>query len=150
MQISSILKANCTRAKISGGSKKRLIETLAGIFANAEESLDETELFQHMIARERLGSTGIGGGIAIPHCRFNTGGATLCACITLDEGIDFDAVDGKPVDLVFAMLVPEDAQDEHLQTLASLAETLQNADFVKRLRTCNSDQELFKVASSVN
>lgn len=150
MQISSILSAERTRAKITGGSKKRLIETIAGLFHASDESLDQTELFQQIIARERLGSTGIGGGIAIPHCRFSTEGATLCACVTLDQAIDFDAVDGKPVDVVFAMLVPENAQDEHLQTLATLAETLQRENFVKRLRACKNNEELFKAAASVN
>ncbi|ACR11548.1 PTS sugar transporter subunit IIA [Teredinibacter turnerae] len=150
MQISTILNAKRTRAKIAGGSKKRLIETLAGIFSESDTGLDQTELFQHIFARERLGSTGIGGGIAIPHCRFNTEGATLCACVTLEEAIDFDAVDSKPVDLIFAMLVPENAEDEHLQTLAALAETLQRDDFVKRLRNCKTDEELFNVASGVN
>jgi len=150
MQISSILSPERTKAKLADGSKKRLLETLAEVFASAIPEADEGELFQSFIGRERLGSTGIGQGIAIPHCRFATGGATLCACLTLSEPVDFDAIDGKPVDLVFAMLVPEQAEESHLQVLATLAEALQNPQFTQQMRTCTEDQQLYKVASGVN
>ncbi|WP_188149983.1 PTS IIA-like nitrogen regulatory protein PtsN [Teredinibacter waterburyi] len=150
MQISSILSADRTKARVVGGSKKRLLENLAQTFADALPDADPTELFQNLINRERLGSTGIGKGIAIPHCRFATGGKTLCACFTLDEPVDFDAIDGKPIDLIFAMLVPEDAAASHLETLAELAQALQTDTFVKALRKSDSDMELFRVASGVN
>ncbi|WP_185235013.1 PTS sugar transporter subunit IIA [Teredinibacter franksiae] len=150
MQISSLLSEDRCKAATSDSSKKRLLENLAGIFAHAIEGTNETALFQSLVSRERLGSTGIGQGIAIPHCRFATGGETLCACITLEQPIDFDAVDGEPVDLVFAMLVPENAEDAHLQTLSSLAENLQDPSYAKRLRACHNNQELFRIASGVN
>lgn len=150
MQIASILNLERTRARIAGGSKKRLLETLADLFASSLDEADENTLFQHLFSRERLGSTGIGHGVAIPHCRFDTQGRTLCACLTLETPIDFDAVDSQPVDLIFAMLVPEDAEESHLQTLAVLAEALQEPGFTQRLRSCTSDKELFEVASAVN
>ena len=150
MQISSILSADRTKAKVVGGSKKRLLENLAQIFADALPDADPTELFQSLINRERLGSTGIGQGIAIPHCRFATGGETLGACVTLDAPVDFDSIDGKPIDVIFAMLVPEDAAASHLETLAELAQALQTDTFVKALRKSDSDMELYRVASGVN
>ncbi|SMF54170.1 PTS IIA-like nitrogen-regulatory protein PtsN [Alteromonadaceae bacterium Bs31] len=141
-----MLTAERTRAKVNGVSKKRVLETLAQLFAPSITDADETTIFQNILGRERLGSTGIGHGIAVPHCRYTTGGETLCACLTLDEPIDFDAIDSEPVDIVFAMLVPEDAEDSHLQTLAQLAESLQDGSFTGRLRKCASDSELFQIA----
>lgn len=144
MLIESMLSRARTRAKITGGSKKRLIETIASVFAEDVQNLNVDELYQHLLNREKLGTTGIGGGIAIPHCRFNTGGATYCVCLTLDQPIDFDAVDDQPVDVIFAMLVPEDAENDHLKILAGLAEVLQNPAFVKNLRATKDDEVLFK------
>lgn len=147
MHIESILTPGCTRAKLVGGSKKRVLEQLAHIFSSAIEDLSEDSLFQSLIGRERLGSTGIGQGIAIPHCRSDTGGKTICACITLDDAVDFDAVDSEPVDLIFAMVVPEEATSEHLETLACLAEQLQEGDYVRALRRACTDDQLYRAAT---
>lgn len=129
-------------------SKKRVLETLARLFSEHMNLEDSGELFQELINRERLGSTGIGDGIAIPHCRFQTNGQTLCACITLDNPIDFDAIDNKAVDVVFAMLAPEDAENSHLETLANLAEALQKPDYVNNLRNAKNSSELYSAAIS--
>jgi len=147
MQISSILTTERCRAGITCSSKKRLMEILAELFGASLPDVDENAVFEALLARERLGSTGIGQGIAIPHCRFPTGGETLCACVTLSEAMNFDAVDSAPVDVVFAMLVPEEAEASHLQTLAALAEALQNGSYARRLRQSATDSELYTVAS---
>jgi len=147
MKITSILTADRTRCNANGVSKKRVLETLAELFAPALEEADETAVFQNLINRERLGSTGIGHGIAIPHCRCATAGETLCACLTLKDPVDFDAIDNEPIDIVFAMLVPEDAEESHLQTLAQLAEALQKPSFTSKLRSCASDAELYRAAT---
>ncbi len=146
MNIETMLTAGRTRAKVTGVSKKRVLETLAELFAPSLAEADENTIFQNILGRERLGSTGIGHGIAVPHCRCATSGETLCACLTLDKPVDFDAIDSEPVDIVFAMLVPENAEESHLQTLAQLAESLQDGSFTQQLRTCKSDEELFEVA----
>lgn len=148
MDIHSILTASRTKAHVDGISKKRVLETLASVFADDISDFNVDELYQNLINREKLGTTGIGGGIAIPHCRFNTGGATYCACLTLEKPIDFDAVDNKPVDIIFAMLVPENAESSHLEMLAKLAEMLQQPAFVQRLRDASSDAELYDIAVS--
>lgn len=147
MLIESILTLARSKAKIEGGSKKRVIETLAKIFADNIEGFKVDDVYQSLINREKLGSTGLGGGIAIPHCRFDTQGETYGVCVTLDEAIDFDAVDGKPIDLVFAMLVPENAEKSHLEFLASLAEMMQNQSFVSRMRAAKSDEDLFQLVT---
>ena len=99
MQIKSLLNESLTFAKVEAASKKRVIDTIAETIAEHTNGIDASELFMHLIAREKLGSTGIGQGVAIPHCRFPTGGKTLCVCLTLEKPIDFDAVDQNPVDL---------------------------------------------------
>lgn len=146
MLISSMLSPTRTRAKVEGSSKKRVLQTLAKLFADQIEGLDQDKLFQSLLNRERLGSTGIGEGIAIPHCRFDTGGSTYAACMSLNEPVDFDAIDSKPVDIVFAMLVPENAEQSHLETLASLAEAMHQHQFVNSLRKAATDRQLYDAA----
>lgn len=118
----------------------------ANAIAQDIPAIDADELFRRLIGRERLGSTGIGHGVAIPHCRVENCTGTVGALITLAEPIDFDAIDSQPVDILFAMLVPEDAHDEHLQTLATLAGALNNPEYRQRLRRAQSDEALYQAA----
>ncbi len=147
MWIKSVLTEELTIAHVESASKKRVIDTLAQLFADHFEEIDADLLFKHLIGREKLGSTGIGDGIAIPHCRFPTQGRTLCACLTLAEAIDFDAIDHNPVDVVFAMIVPEGEDKQHLENLASLASALQNKSFVQGLREARDSHELYLAAT---
>lgn len=146
MPLDQMLAANRIACQAECTSKKRALETLADLIASSVPSLSADELFQHLFSRERLGSTGIGAGIAIPHCRFATDGASLSAVMTLSQPIDFDAADGKPVDVLIAMLVPEDADNAHLQNLAKLAEALQESDYANRLRAAQNNAALFTAA----
>ncbi|MDO3382851.1 PTS IIA-like nitrogen regulatory protein PtsN [Gilvimarinus algae] len=146
MHIEQILAPQRTLSHIEGVSKKRALEILANTIAEQEQGLDADDIFRRLIARERLGSTGIGHGVAIPHCRIPGCAATLGALITLKEPIDFDAVDGEPVDVLFAMLVPEQANDEHLQTLASLASALNDDGFRQALRSADTAAVLYQTA----
>lgn len=147
MDIKTIITPGRTLCGIEGVSKKRALEILANTIAEDVPAIDADDLFRRLIARERLGSTGIGHGIAIPHCRVSNCEGTIGALITLKEPIDFDAIDSEPVDVLFTMLVPENAHGEHLQTLASLASMLNDAEFRDRLRAADSDQALFDVAT---
>jgi len=149
MPIDATIAPLATCANIHIQSKKRLIETLAHTFEQAYEGIDKNTLFDKLVERERLGSTGIGSGIAIPHCRFDTQGRTLCACLTLDEPIDYDAHDNKPVEVVFAMLVPLDANDAHLENLAQIAATMSNADNIALFKKANGDESLHQALSHV-
>ncbi len=146
MQIKAIINPRRTLCGVEGGSKKRALELLANTIAQDVPEIDADDLFRRLIARERLGSTGIGHGIAIPHCRVENCSGTVGALITLSEPVDFDAIDSQPVDILFAMLVPENAHDEHLQNLAALAGALNNADYRQRLRSAKSDDELYQAA----
>ena len=146
MQIAQILSPERTLSRIEGVSKKRALEILANTIAESIPGMDADDIFRRLIAREKLGSTGIGHGIAIPHSRLPGCDATIAALITLKAPIDFDAIDGNPVDVLFAMLVPDQANDEHLHTLAALAGALNEGDYRQSLRDADSAAALYAAA----
>ena len=148
MKITDVLTPAMTECNLQGGSKKRVLENLS-IFITEQLGGDAEQtdtLFHSLVARERLGSTGIGDGIAIPHCRA-PGFKRIHGClIKLNKPVDFDAIDDEPVDLIFALVVPEEKNDEHLATLARVAALLQNESSRQSLRQCSSNEELFNTA----
>lgn len=148
MLLESILSPQRTYCGAPGGSKKRVFESVADFVCNDVDCLDSDELFTALNAREQLGSTGIGHGIAIPHCRTKNCTCTTGALIKLEQAIDFDAIDDKPVDLLFVLMVPEEASDEHLQTLSTLASLFNQPEFCKQLRQANSNEALYNAAIS--
>jgi len=150
MHIETILAPRRAICGFKGGSKKRVLEGLAQTIAQDVPSIDADEVFKRLIGRERLGSTGIGEGIAIPHCRVANCTETTGALITLASPIDYDAIDQEPVDIIFALLVPEEATDEHLQILAELAGALANADYRNRLRSAQDNETLFNAALALS
>lgn len=121
------------------------LEELSKLLANIDTSLSYIEVFDCLVAREKLGSTGLGNGVAIPHGRLKGGKKTIAAFMQLQHGIDYDAVDKAPVDLLFALLVPEDSTDEHLQTLSHLAEMFSNAETLEQLRSGSTADEIYKI-----
>jgi len=124
-------------------SKKRVLELVGRLLAGAGDGLTQDAVFDRLLERERLGSTGLGHGVALPHARIAGVNQAMGAFLKLDSGVDFDAIDGHPVDLVFGLLVPEKATQEHLDLLASLAALFSNPDLCKRLRTeCTPEQVL--------
>ena len=127
-------------------SKKRLFESAANFICEDQTSLESSEVYNSLLARERLGSTALGDGIAIPHCRISNCDAAIGTLITLDQGIEFDAPDDEPVDILFLLLVPEQANQEHLDILAGLAQLLSNPDFCTGLREAGSNEELYRAA----
>jgi PTS system nitrogen regulatory IIA component len=141
MQISPLLDTGRIACKQRSSSKKRSLEMLGALLTADLPDFADNEIFNSLISRERLGSTGLGNGVALPHGRIDGLKEPLGALLTLDEGIDFDAVDHKPVDLLFALLVPEQSTDDHLQILARLAEMFSNQDFCARLRECVDSRE---------
>lgn len=150
MSINTSVSPASTRAKMDIQSKKRLLEHIAQAFDDGFEGINKDTLFEKLCERERLGSTGIGEGIAIPHCRFDTQGKTLCVCITLESPIDFDANDTKPVDVAFAMLVPLHADDQHLENLAHIAQIMRDEKNIALLRAASSDTQLFETLSKTS
>lgn len=145
MQISEILSAERILCNIETSSKKSALEVLARLIAGTNPSLTYAEIFSCLFAREKLGSTSLGGGVAIPHCRFVDSKKTIGAFIQLREAIDYDAIDQQPVDLIFALLVPENSTDEHLQILSTLAEIFSDNSLLARLRVKSKPEEIFKI-----
>lgn len=129
------------------GSKKRVLEILSAALAEGLETVGSRALLDLLIARERLGSTGLGGGVAIPHCRVADETHSSAAILTLTKGVDFDAVDGEPVDVFVALAVPSEAEDIHLQYLKELAEILDSPEHLKALRTSRQGKPLLAALS---
>lgn len=126
-------------------SKKRLLEALARLLNDDEGPEREREIYDSLCARERLGSTGLGLGVAIPHGRTAAVGSASAAFIRLAEPIDFNAVDQQPVDMLFALVVPEHFTDQHLILLSQLAEMLSDASFCQRLREATDSESLLEL-----
>ncbi len=144
MKISEILTPEHVYAQADAASKKRALELLSTKLAENQEGISSSDIFDSLLARERLSSTGLGRGVALPHGRVKDLDQTLCAFIQLREGIDFDSNDHQPVDLLCALVVPEHSTDEHLQILATLAEMFRNDEFCKLLRKASSSKELYQ------
>lgn len=144
MQLSSVLSLDCTRSEVHCSSKKRALEIISELAASRLTVAPQT-LFEAMLAREKMGSTGIGNGIAIPHGKMEPGTTTVAVFIRTEQPIPFDAVDNQPVDLLFALLVPEDQCQQHLQTLSAVAKRLADKSVCRRLRTALSDEELYQI-----
>lgn len=121
MKLSEILSPDCIRLDSDATSKKRVLESVSQLLADTDKELSPREVFDCLIAREKLGSTGLGQGVAIPHGRLAGLDKTIGVFLRLPKGVDFDAPDNEPVDLVFALLVPKESTEEHLQVLASIA-----------------------------
>ncbi len=145
--LTEILSPQRTVCHVPGLSKKRLFETIARIIGEDQPSLVYEDVFAQLIAREKLGSTGLGQGIAIPHCRVDACEQPLGTLLTLQEAIEFDAPDDQPVDLLFALLVPGEAHQKHLDILANVARLFSQPSFCEGLRGARDNQTLFEMAT---
>ncbi len=137
-----------TPARVVAGasitSKKRLLELLATLLADGQGSDAERVIFDSLCTREKLGSTALGHGIAIPHGRSSALSTASGCFVQLDQPIDFGAPDGKPVDLLFAMGVPEHFTNQHLLLLSQLAEMFSDPALSARLRAAKDANTLFR------
>lgn len=143
MQITDLIIPQRISCHAQGASKKRALELLSELLAQAETGPDAQEIFNSLVARERLGGTGLGHGFALPHGRVKGGQRPIGAFVRLAAGVDFDAVDKQPVDLLFALLVPEECTEEHLQILALLAEMFNDKGLRAELRAADSGADLY-------
>jgi len=145
MILTDLLTPERIACKASAPSKKRALEKLSELISSASPQVSSIEVFDSLLARERLGGTGVGYGVAIPHGRLKGENTTLGAFISLDSTIDFDAIDKQPVDLLFALLVPEQSTDEHLQILAKIATMFNDGGMREKLRQATSNTELYDI-----
>jgi PTS system nitrogen regulatory IIA component len=142
MDIKEFLLPTDTLVKARGTDKARLLQELATRAAAALD-LDANLICTALLKREDLGSTGTGGGIAIPHARIAELKKPFGTLVRLKHAIDFDAIDGMPVDIVFLLLLPAQSGDP-LQALASVARRLRDPESVRRLRSAADDEELYR------
>ncbi|MDP1520074.1 PTS IIA-like nitrogen regulatory protein PtsN [Porticoccus litoralis] len=146
MKLTDVLPPENVVADAPGGSKKRVLENLSSFLSERMDTVTADELYQGLLSRERLGSTGIGEGVAIPHCRLGGCEKITAALIKLQEPVDFDSIDGEEVDLIFALIVPEEQNDQHLQILSAIAELLQDETVRNQLRQADSNDALYRIA----
>ena len=148
MQLSEIINVNRIRNDVDVKSKKRALEALSDLITQDQIQLDASDIFDSLISRERLGATGVGYGIAIPHGRIKNCQKITGAFIQLNQGVDFNTVDNQPVDMLFALIVPEESTDEHLQALALLASMFSDEKFREKLRQSTSVEDTYKLLTS--
>lgn len=145
MPLRTILTLSCTKSAVQCSSKKRALEIISEIAATQLGEENITELFESMLNREKMGSTGIGNGVAIPNARISSSDQPLAIFLQCEEPIEFDANDNRPVDLLFALLVPDAQCKEHSTTLATIAERLSDKALLKQLRHAESDEQLYEL-----
>ena len=145
IRLETILTLGRSVVNAPGGSKKKALEQIANLISDQVPELEMQEVYEALIAREKLGSTGFGNGIAIPHCRLKSCETPVSALLHLDAPIDFDAIDGAPVDLLFVLLVPQAATDAHLELLRQIASMLDRKEVRDKLRSASSNEALYQV-----
>lgn len=134
MPLNDLLPAQAVLPALKGANKKQVLQALSGRLAEFSGQ-GEREIFETLLQRERLGSTGVGHGAAIPHCKLPKLTRLYGVFARLERPVDFEALDGAPVDLVFALLAPEGAGADHLKALAMIARMLRDEKIAKQLRT---------------
>ncbi len=142
--LEEILAPECVCSGVPAASKKRTLEMLGEILANADPGLSARTVFDRLVARERLGSTGLGEGCALPHARIPGLGRALAAFLRLEKGVDFDSPDHEPVDMVVGLLVPEESTDEHLEILAGLARILSDESVRASVRSVDEPARIYE------
>mgnify|MGYP001602565899 CR=1 FL=1 len=142
MDISDILAPQAVFDGLKASNKKKLISEIAA-HAAAIANLNVNTVFETLWEREKLSSTGVGHGIAIPHARMGKLERIVGVFAHLDEAVDFESIDEAPVDLVFALLTPTDAGADHLKALARVSRLMRNAAFCEKLRAANGRTELY-------
>ncbi|HCD05078.1 MULTISPECIES: PTS sugar transporter subunit IIA [unclassified Methylophaga] len=131
-------------------SKKRVIENLSRMLGANTSAATAEKIFQVLLERERLGSTGLGKGVAIPHARVPDLTHTVAAMLTLETPVEFEAADGKPIDIAFGLLVPEDDTEHHLQHLSRLVTLFRDEEVCSRIRQAPNAEAIFELLLSID
>ena len=142
MPLTDILTPQAILPSVKAGSKKQLLQELAA-FAASQSGLSESDVYEALVQRERLGSTGIGHGIAIPHGKLPKLNQLFGIFARLEKPLDFEALDGEPVDLIFLLLAPEGAGADHLKALSRVARALRDPAIAQKLRKSHDASALF-------
>jgi len=138
---------NCHNAIVS---KKRILENMSYLLAANTKNASVDKIFQALLERERLGTTGLGKGVAIPHARIPGLTKTIAAMMTLETPVNYESSDKQAVDIVFGLLVPEEEGDKHLEHLARLVSLFRNVETCKKIRTAKSAKHIFEILLAVD
>jgi PTS system nitrogen regulatory IIA component len=144
MELNTILEDGAIVANLKATSKKQALQELARRAADVT-GLDERAIFSVLMDRERLGTTGVGNGIAIPHGKLAEVDRVYGIFARLDKAVDFQSIDDQPVDLIFVLLAPEDAGADHLKALARVSRLLRDQDTCKKLRATSDTDALYAI-----
>ncbi|MCL4105002.1 UNVERIFIED_CONTAM: hypothetical protein GTU68_018709 [Idotea baltica] len=147
MELETLLSAGAVKVIGGSSSKKRLFHDLGDLGSSAY-GFNSADAVDALLAREALGPTGVGHGVALPHARLSTLDRVLGVFLRLDKPIDFDAVDRQPVDLVFGLFAPEEAGVEHLKALALVSRTMRDSSICAKLRS-NGDSSILHAILTV-
>jgi PTS system nitrogen regulatory IIA component len=145
MKILDILHKECIIQELRSLSKREVLEELTGALLNYKDKLNKEALVEVLLERERLGSTGIGDGIAIPHGKLKDLDELILSFGRSTQGIDFDSMDGRPTHLFFLLVAPENSAGVHLRALAKISRLLKSAHFREKLLEARSTEEIFQV-----
>ena len=144
MNLAELIDAEAVAPSLKATSKKQLLQELASRAAETH-ALDARTVFESLMERERLGATGMGHGVAIPHARLVGVDRILGYFARLDHGVDYEAADGAPVDLVFLLLAPQDAGADHLKALARVSRLLRNEGRCAKLRSTSDAAAIYAI-----
>ena len=147
MEISDLLKSENVYVSLRATSKKQALQELARRAAGITD-LDERTIFDVLLERERLGTTGVGKGIAIPHGKLVDLGRLYGLFARLEQPVDFDSVDDQPVDLIFLLLAPETAGADHLKALARISRLLRDSAVCEKLRKSDDSETIFSLLTT--
>jgi len=147
--LNTILSPELTICNYSeAANKKQIIEKISHLVHQAHHAIKYKEILKTLQQRERLGSTAVGHGVAIPHGRVTNLEHPVCVLVTLEKAIEYGSEDAIAVDLVFGLLVPNEGEVEHLEVLAAISKKLQNKDFREKLRQAKTNSDLYQAAIS--
>lgn len=144
-QLRAILKPESTRCAVHCSSKKRALEIISELAAE-QLNIPVATVFEAILSRERMGTTGIGAGVAIPHGKLEEDTTRAVGVfITLEQPVSFDAADNQPVDILFALLVPEGECQSYLETLSAIAQRFSDKTLCRQLRIAQTNEELYQL-----
>ena len=149
MNLSDLLAQDDVIPALKAKSKKQVLQEISR-FAGEKTGLDQRDIFDVLLQRERLGSTGVGQGVAIPHGRLTSIDEIICLFARLDEPINFDSLDDVPVDLVFLLLAPETAGADHLKALARISRLIREPQTLEKLRGSRETSALYSVLTEAS
>jgi len=144
MKLSEIIEEEDIISDLKASDKKSVLEELAEVISNHEPSINKKDIVKVLMERERLGTTGIGDGVAIPHGKLNGVRQPLISFGRSKKGMDFDAMDGQPAYLFFLLIAPENSSGIHLEILARIAKILKNSAFRKKLMESGTREECYQ------